>query len=159
MFPVRNFKIVQKARAAPILWTRAALATNLPAASCGRIAGSTHRASPARWSFTQTGGGLSSPLGAAAILTGLEGAFLCVLCSRGEAAPRLPVRQRAALEAYGTRARLGEGCGRGILGPKVWGPGAATRGPQGSEAPPTPHRKLQGRLPQRPAPQSQVEPV
>lgn len=29
LFPVRNFKIIRKARAAPILWTRAALATNL----------------------------------------------------------------------------------------------------------------------------------
>lgn len=65
-----------------------------------------------RCTFTQTGGGLLSPLSAAAILTGLEEAFLCVLCSRGEAAPRLPLRQRAAPEAYGTRARLGAGWGR-----------------------------------------------
>lgn len=74
---------------------------------------------------------------AAAILTGLGEAFLCVLCSGGEAAPRLFGRQRAAPGACGTRA--GQGAGRGgAAAAEAWARslGAASREFQGSEPPP-----------------------
>lgn len=91
--------------------------------------------------FKQTRNVLLWPVCAAALLTRLEGAFLCVLRSQGEAAPRLSVRQHAAPEACGTQAGQGAGAGtrgRRSLGPEPEIPGAATRGSQGSERPPSP---------------------
>ena len=70
----------------------------------------------------------------------VRGAFLCVLCSGEEAAPRLPVRQRAAPGGLRSTSPAERGAAtRGLrrrLGPESRIPGAAIRESQGSERPP-----------------------
>lgn len=140
LFPIRNFKNVQKARAAPILGTRASPpAAILTSTSSQWTAGCTEPSSPARFRVLRKPDGSLWPFCAATILTRLEGAFLCVLCSRGEAAPRLPIRQRAAPEARGTRE--GQGSGRGRAATEAWArsPGVQALPLAGLRAPSHPH--------------------